>query len=109
MITRKVNYERHNSLLLVVSRKLFNHRLFISNYEQSSVSHYLKLTVIIEFHIAAVTRESERESETLSNLQQFGVDLMMLLLLLNSLLRRSGHAPRGLTHCLLLAAGLVLI
>lgn len=105
---QSANYERHNSLLLVVSRKFFYHRLFISNYEQSSGSHYLKITVIIKFHIAAVTRESERESGMLSNLQQFGVDLMMLLLL-NGLLRRSGHAPRGLTHCLLLTAGLVLV
>lgn len=47
----------------------------------------------------------------LSNLQQFGVNLMMLLLLLIvllSLLRRR-DAPRGLTHRLLLAADLVLV
>lgn len=79
------------------------------------MSHYLKITVIIEFHIAAVMRESERESEMLSNLQQFGVDLMMLLLLLllivllNGLLRRGDHTPRGLTDCLLLATDLVLV
>lgn len=50
-----------------------------------------------------------RESETLSNLKQFGVDLMMLLLLLLlvlllycRLLHR--NMPRGLTNRLLLAA-----
>lgn len=79
------------------------------------MSHYLKITVIIEFHIAAVMHESERESGMLSNLQQFGVDLMMLLLLLlivllNGLLWRSDHTPRGLmTHRFLLATDLVLV